>query len=87
MTGVLCFPETNLPVTPSVQLSFILGQHVTTLCKLVVLTNIGKVVLLYIPKISHYVLNVFVRNDHLGNIVGQDQEFRMTGVGKRYCEE
>jgi hypothetical protein len=34
--------------------------------------------LLYIPKTSLY----FLRNDHSMNIVGRDQEFRVTDVGR-----
>jgi hypothetical protein len=41
----------------------------------------------YIPKTSHYVCFLFLRNVHSRNTVGQDQEFWTTDVGKQHLEE
>jgi hypothetical protein len=47
--------------------------------------NVGGSLLLYIQKTS--LLQFFLGNDHSRNILGQDQEFWMSDVGKWHSEE
>lgn len=43
----------------------------------------GKLALLYVPEISHGFKYFFLENDHFGNVVCQDWEFRKTDVGNQ----
>jgi hypothetical protein len=47
-----------LPITPTPQPSFTLGQCVATFCKLIVITSTGNLPLLYVPK-HHVTLATF----------------------------
>lgn len=64
----------TFPITSTAQPSFTFGQRAVTFHTLKIITSTGKLPLLYIPKISYYFHYNFLRNDHSGNNVGQNQE-------------
>jgi hypothetical protein len=40
-----------------------------------IITGVGTLSLLYIPKISFYICYIFLRNDHSRTVVGYDLQF------------
>lgn len=65
---------------PAAQPLFTLAQCMAGFCKFV-MTGAGKIPLLYIPN-SYYFRHTFLRNNHSGITVCQDQEFYVSDAEK-----
>lgn len=66
---------------PAAQPLFTLDQCMAGFCKFVVITDAGKIPLLYIQN-SHYFCHTFLRNNHSRITVCQDQEFYTSDAEK-----
>jgi hypothetical protein len=71
----------SLSYHPTAQPLFTLGQCMVGFHKFMAITDAGKIPLLYIPN-SHYFHYIFLRNNHSGITVCQDQEFCISDAEK-----
>jgi hypothetical protein len=66
--------QTCLPIFGPTQPTLTLGQCVVTFCKLTVITDTDKLMLLYVPKTSH-TITTFFPETFIPNTVDQDHKF------------